>query len=562
MHRDIMEISSKYLYNGELEAHATVEWRNLDDMNRVDLNAEDHTEGMVKDRLNPLIWIDTAGAYFGDSEEVEGTNKDGKTVPLPPILQTASKFNEGEVELVKVVYKDLRLNQNLEKEEIGVISPYKAQVDLIRASLAGLEADGSRCEVSTVDGFQGREKEVIILTLVRSNPMKEIGFLSDVRRLNVAITRPKRLLIVIGDSQTVTCHPFISQIFKSINGKGSVLNVRDIIEIVKGRGESDDELRSHMNSGTHKTHAHLKVKDKPATEQPDSSPAGEKKKKKKDKNKKQEPKTDEPDIQEKPAPPPDPPLPDNPYRLDNGLFASIKALASDPASADPIKLFRKVQEEEKTRILACLSNYPHLEAVFQKKPFLLKISRRPPSDQRSEKVEHVALDLDAPLLDAEEAAKKQLLREKREKQQAEKQKKKEEDARLKAMNDEEVLEYIDQKRLEEEAQRAKFCPALFGSSGKPCLKNIQISGLVCKYCSVKFCITHVYASMHGCDEADERHEKQKFRQQMQADQPQSEAAKAYLEAKLRRMRQEMEDKRKPRPKEDRQEDRPAAKKKK
>ena len=565
-----MEISSKYLYNGELEAHSSAEWRNLNDMNRVDVESEEYSEGMVKDRLNPLIWIDTAGAYFGDSEEVEGTNKDGKTVPLPPILQTASKFNEGEVELVKVVYRDLRLNQLLEKDEIGVISPYKAQVDLIRASLAQLESDGTRCEVSTVDGFQGREKEVIILSLVRSNPMKEIGFLSDVRRLNVAITRPKRLLIVIGDSQSVATHPFISLLFKSVNGKGSVLNVRDIIDIVKSRGESDDELRNHMNSGTHKTHAHLKVREKPPAEEEPKQPA-EKKKKKKEKNKKPELTADGAEIEEKPEA-----LPDlaekctNPYQIDNELFDRIEALASDPAASDCIKVYRKVQEEERARFVACLANYPQLELTFQKKPFLMKIGKKsglreaqPGPAEPAEPPEPAESEADL-----QEEERRLKLREKREKQQAEKQKKKEEEARLKAMNEEEILDYIDQKRIEEEEQRAKFCPALFGSTGKPCLKNIQISGLVCKYCNVKYCITHVYASMHGCDEADERHEKQKFRAKMQVgssgDEPQSEAAKAFLEAKLRRMRQEMEDKRKPKPKEDKKEEKaaPAKKKKK
>lgn len=554
MHRDIMDISSKFLYDGELEADAAVQWRNLDDLRRVDLEAEDRAEGLVRDRLNPLIWIDTAGAYFGDSEEVEGTNKEGKTVPLPPILQTASKFNEGEVELVKAVYSDLRQHQQLERDEIGVISPYKAQVDLIRSALADLEKDGTRCEVSTVDGFQGREKEVIILSLVRSNPMKEIGFLSDVRRLNVAITRPKRLLIVIGDSQTVASHPFIGQIFKTVNGKGSVLNVRDVIDILKSRGDSEDELRVHINSGTHKTHAHLKAKEKPPADE-EAGPAPEKKKKKKDRPKKQGPKPGDPDIDEKPEPVSELAAPSNPFGLDDELFDSIEALARDPGASEAIRVFRKVQEEEKTRLQACVAKYPELEVTFQKKPFVVKIARKAAkAEARVEKVEQVALDLTAEAPDAEEAAKKQQVREKRERQQAEKQRKKEEDARLKAMSEGEVLEFIDQQRQAEEEQRAKFCPALFGSTGKQCLKNIQLSGLVCKFCGVKFCITHVYASMHGCDEEDERHQKQQFQARMQVGSaggaPQSEAARAFLEAKLRRMRQEMEAQRKPKGREE------------
>ena len=89
-------------------------------------------------------------------------------------------------------------------EDMAVIAPYAAQVRLLREELPvpGLEID-------SVDGFQGREKEAVVLSLVRSNPEGEIGFLADVRRMNVALTRARRKLLVIGDSATLSAHPVL-----------------------------------------------------------------------------------------------------------------------------------------------------------------------------------------------------------------------------------------------------------------------------------------------------------------------------------------------------------------
>jgi hypothetical protein len=84
-----------------------------------------------------------------------------------------------------------------------VIAPYSAQVRLLREKqeIPGLEID-------SVDGFQGREKEAVVLSLVRSNVEGEVGFLADVRRMNVALTRARRKLLIVGDSATLGCHPF------------------------------------------------------------------------------------------------------------------------------------------------------------------------------------------------------------------------------------------------------------------------------------------------------------------------------------------------------------------
>ena len=100
---------------------------------------------------------------------------------------------------------------DIKTSHIGVISPYSAQVTEVRKSL---RKDGRHkgIEVSTVDGFQGREKEIIIISMVRSNPTCTIGFLSNERRMNVAVTRAKKLCVLIGDSATVSKNSFLKSL--------------------------------------------------------------------------------------------------------------------------------------------------------------------------------------------------------------------------------------------------------------------------------------------------------------------------------------------------------------
>ena len=107
------------------------------------------------------------------------------------------------------------------RTQIGVIAPYRAQVRLLRERLA----DEPGLEIDSVDGFQGREKEAIVVSFVRSNAEGEIGFLADARRTNVALTRARRKLLVIGDSATLASDAFYGRMlsyFEAIGAAGSV----------------------------------------------------------------------------------------------------------------------------------------------------------------------------------------------------------------------------------------------------------------------------------------------------------------------------------------------------
>ena len=173
MNEEIAEFPNREFYDGKLKADEQVKRRTLMDIlpESVDEESED---------VKPFLFIDTC-------DELEERVRKGST----------SRENPGEARLVKDVAERL-LNMGIKPEDIAVISPYDDQVAHIKRML---HVEG--LEIKTVDGFQGREKEVVIVSFVRSNKSGTIGFLKDLRRLNVSITRAKRKLVLIGDSNTL-----------------------------------------------------------------------------------------------------------------------------------------------------------------------------------------------------------------------------------------------------------------------------------------------------------------------------------------------------------------------
>ena len=147
----------------------------------------------------PVELVDTAGCSFDELQNPE----------------TLSLSNKGESDLL-FKHLDLLLQQYVlagetTKIDVGIISPYKEQIELLKEKLADFDHSAypiNELAVKTIDGFQGEECDVIYISLVRSNPTSEIGFLSDIRRMNVALTRAKKKLVVIMDTATIGNHPF------------------------------------------------------------------------------------------------------------------------------------------------------------------------------------------------------------------------------------------------------------------------------------------------------------------------------------------------------------------
>ncbi|KFY42783.1 hypothetical protein V494_02244 [Pseudogymnoascus sp. VKM F-4513 (FW-928)] len=186
MHNAIMMFPSEELYEEKLVAAEAVRWRLLKDLPYEVQDTEDTRE--------PVVFWDTQGGDFPEANEEEGVSKKaGKG------LMSESKSNEMEAALVKLHVKNL-VEAGVKPEDIAVITPYNAQLALMSGPL---KEEFPGIELGSVDGFQGREKEAIIVSLVRSNADGEVGFLGEKRRLNVAMTRPRRHLCVIGDAETV-----------------------------------------------------------------------------------------------------------------------------------------------------------------------------------------------------------------------------------------------------------------------------------------------------------------------------------------------------------------------
>ncbi len=187
MHQHIMQFSNAYFYNNELEADATVKDTLLSVNEDIDIL---HI---------PVELVDTAGCSFDEFQNPE----------------TLSLSNKGEADLLfkhlGVLLQQYQLSGETGKIDIGIISPYKEQIELLKEKLQEFDYSSypvNELAVKTIDGFQGEERDVIYISLVRSNPNSEIGFLSDIRRMNVALTRAKKKLVVIMDTATIGNHPF------------------------------------------------------------------------------------------------------------------------------------------------------------------------------------------------------------------------------------------------------------------------------------------------------------------------------------------------------------------
>ncbi|MFL5404757.1 MAG: AAA domain-containing protein [Myxococcales bacterium] len=182
MNDRILRYPNKALYGGALRSHPDVAAHSIDDA--------------------PLEVIDTAGRGF-EEETPEASD---------------SKANEGEAALAAAEVERI-IQKGVRPEDIAVIAPYEAQVQRLR-QLLGARLDQG-LEIDTVDGFQGREKEAVVVTLVRSNDEGDLGFLADIRRMNVALTRARKKLVVIGDSATVSRHPFYEAFFRDAEENGA-----------------------------------------------------------------------------------------------------------------------------------------------------------------------------------------------------------------------------------------------------------------------------------------------------------------------------------------------------
>ena len=223
MNEEIMRFSSDWFYGGQVESAPQIKYRSILDY--------DH----------PITWIDTSNEENQITIEGEDAPEDSASTSSSVsaanqnsdlnfkeqfVGESFGRINKAEAELTLLtlaeyftkIGKQRVLSESI---DVGIISPYRAQVQYLKKLIKKYEffkPYRRLISVNTVDGFQGQERDVILISLVRSNDEGQIGFLKDLRRMNVAMTRARMKLIILGNKDTMTQHPFYKKLWEYVEG--------------------------------------------------------------------------------------------------------------------------------------------------------------------------------------------------------------------------------------------------------------------------------------------------------------------------------------------------------
>lgn len=214
MNESICSWSSEAMYSGSVQSAESVATRLLTDLPGVSHSMITSTTLMIVDTRSPT------GALLPGAAERTSSSLGSAA---------ASLYNEAEADLVKIHVMQL-LRAGVPGCRIAVQSPYNAQVEFIRETLGGV-AGAEAVEIASVDAFQGRESDAVIVSMVRCNREGSVGFLADARRLNVAVTRAKRHVAIICDSQTVARDPFLRKLLQYVKARGRHIHGWDVLGI-------------------------------------------------------------------------------------------------------------------------------------------------------------------------------------------------------------------------------------------------------------------------------------------------------------------------------------------
>ena len=223
MNEEIMRFSSDWFYGGQVESAPQIKYRSILDF--------DH----------PITWIDTSDEENQMTIEGEAATEDSASNSSPAsaanqnsdlnfkeqfVGESYGRINKAEAELTLLTLAEYFTKIGKQRVlgdsiDVGIISPYRAQVQYLKKLIKKYEffkPYRRLISVNTVDGFQGQERDVILISLVRSNDEGQIGFLKDLRRMNVAMTRARMKLIILGNKDTMTQHPFYKKLWEYVEG--------------------------------------------------------------------------------------------------------------------------------------------------------------------------------------------------------------------------------------------------------------------------------------------------------------------------------------------------------
>ena len=219
MNEEIMGFSSTYFYEGKLKADSSVSGWKVGDGHRMDFNPAETLESDNR----PVTFIDTAGTGYEEKFHPESTGLSNPEEARMLIGHLSEWLERSQKQLTEHAFAGL---------SIALISPYREQVELLKRLVSEMNSSLKPLKVirvGTVDGFQGQESDVVYISLVRSNSKHEIGFLRDIRRTNVAITRARKRLVIIGDSATLSHSKFYGELLQYIQNLNSYQSAWEFI---------------------------------------------------------------------------------------------------------------------------------------------------------------------------------------------------------------------------------------------------------------------------------------------------------------------------------------------
>ncbi|TYZ66700.1 hypothetical protein PybrP1_000791 [[Pythium] brassicae (nom. inval.)] len=489
MHARISDWSSRAMYDGALESFEGVATRKLHELPHVTIAADDELLNAT------LLLLDTAGCGLEedrpDSESGRGGNGE---------LAQLSKSNEGEA---RVVAKHVRalLHAGLQQEEIAVITPYNKQVQALKALL--LDAF-PKLEIRSVDGFQGCEKEAVVMSLVRSNDARQVGFLADDRRMNVAITRAKRHVAVVCDSDTIRAHKFLDALVTHFEDFGEYRSAQEYLDDDLVRGSATTVPSAALSAGATEAKPRSDAKAKATAPLPTKPPRALKAKVSasetkatteavaalaaSNSNAEEQPTPSQLDIAQEDASA----AVTAAEADDNADAASdddaaggdgreptasvFQLMAGDSSSSSDEADDGDKEEEEKaapTEIANSLLKTLHLERLGRQPPPPAPSAKKSATKKKSKKKAKGGSQATAPV-----------------------------DA---FQDGEDELEFL--------ARQANSSTKCSFQSAARCRKSVGVMGSVCKFCKLKFCYEHGVPEAHGCGDAVRQFERAQFQQQ-------------------------------------------------
>ncbi|GLE05347.1 hypothetical protein PINS_up014360 [Pythium insidiosum] len=532
MHEHISDWSSRAMYDGALQSAASVARRKLSDLPHVNIDAVEDA-----DRVNAtLLLLDTAGCELEEDALEESEEMSA--------MLAMSKSNRGEAEIVARHVREL-LQIGLRTHEIAVITPYNKQVQLLKALLLD---EHPTLEIRSVDGFQGCEKEAVVMSLVRSNAAHDVGFLADDRRMNVAVTRAKRHVAIVCDTETIRAHPFLKNMVEHFEQFGEYRSAQEYLEervvqgshsvdaavavVTDGAKKEEEEKKKAKTKDVakreqapkmqlknsvigHTTNNVVKEKEVPTAVETKSVAAIAKTSEPKD-HQQQESKEEGIDAQEEEEEEDEEEEEEDEPRAETKSRGAFLHLLHDDSSDDSDDSSDEEKDDGSTaaaQATAEQEEQTNANALL-KELHLSRLARQPPPP---------------PAAAAPAAASSSS------KSKKKKNKKKKTATTNKSSTTVSAAAGVDERQdgeddlafLTRQVEQGTRCcfqrpPSTSGAAALRCKKSTLTLGAVCRFCKLKYCYDHAQPEVHGCGDAVRAHERQQF---------QASAAKSSSDAK-------------------------------